>query len=96
LAGISTKSAGVGIAVAIGASVAAWYAIRGFEKLLDRGVDAGFTAVRNQMNRPQPPSPYRPPPQYGQQPPPRHNGYSPPAAVQPQGGHYDPQTRPGR
>lgn len=62
LVGIKTHSAVAGIAVAVVASVACWYAIRGAEMLLERGLSAGFTAVENRLNRPkngqwnQPPS----------------------------------------
>jgi hypothetical protein len=109
LAGISTKSVGIGIVVAIGVSVAAWYAIRAFEKMLGRGVSAGFTAAQNRMNRPRPPAQYQPPPPGGYEPP-AHTGHAPqygqawtsdqngrsyPTAAQPPLGQA-PHTQPGQ
>lgn len=68
LAGIATavvtENIAAGIVVAIVASVAGWYGIRAVEKVLGRGVSAGFTVASNWMNRPRPPQQYRPPPQW--------------------------------
>ena len=62
LAFLATENVVVGIVVAIVASVACWYAIRGIEILLERGIDAGFAAAENLYRRrkgppPQPPAP---------------------------------------
>jgi hypothetical protein len=96
LAGIATAvvtgNAAAGIVVAIVASVAAWYGIRAMEKLLGRGVNAGFSAASNWMNRPRPSQQHQPSPQwqphpvqqqylYHQYPNPQY----PPAAQPPQG-----------
>ena len=49
---VVTRNLAAGVVVAVAASVAGWYAIRAMEKLLGRGVNAGFTAASNWMNRP--------------------------------------------
>lgn len=58
---VMTNNVAAGFVVAVVASVAAWYAIRAIEKALGRGVNAGFTAASNWMNRPKPPQQYQPP-----------------------------------
>jgi hypothetical protein len=83
LAGITAHNLAVGIVVAVGGSVAGWYGIRAMERLLGRGVNAGFAAISNRIKAaknappatgyPQQPQGYGTPPS----PPP---GYPPPAA----------------
>lgn len=65
---VVTRNLAAGVVVAIAASVAGWYAIRAMEKLLGRGVNAGFTAASNWMHRPGPPQQYQPPPLQQQYP----------------------------
>ena len=83
---VVTRNLAAGVVVAIAASVAGWYAIRAMEKLLGRGVNAGFTAASNWMNRPTPPQRYQPPPLQQQNPYRQYpNPQYPPAAQPPLG-----------
>lgn len=53
-AAVVTKNAAVGVLVALVGSVGGWYAIRAFETLLGRGVDAGITAISNKFHATRP------------------------------------------
>jgi len=49
LVAVASGSTALGVVVGIVASVAAWYAILGIEKVIDRGVEAGFAAVTKRV-----------------------------------------------
>ncbi|MDH6244903.1 hypothetical protein M2432_002548 [Mycobacterium sp. OTB74] len=89
LVGVKTHSVAAGIAVAVVASVVCWYAIRGVEILLGRGLSAGFTALENRLSKPNRAQWNQPPPQppvtgaYPQAPQP-YPGVAPPPASQQQ------------
>jgi hypothetical protein len=108
LAGMATENVAVGVVVAIAGSVASYYGIRFIEKLLGRGIDAGFTALSNRMSNGRPPSQQYPPSQSYPHPvapqqhpyPPAPQRYSPPnmtrypAAGPTPNGHTAPHPNP--
>lgn len=85
---MATNNAAVGVVAAIAGSVAGWYGIRLIEQLLDRGVDAGVTAVANMFaaRKSAPP---------GQYSPPLSSSGHPPSVLPPQSGSgYPPSVYP--